>query len=514
MASTSFTINDVEAHRKASTPLTGLSGPVTSSDLFKSPRCFTKPKSKDFGHRFSEESKARAASDLKVSGSSLTSDVISLGTGRPSPAYFPFDSLELRLPKPPFHSKAISQVISASRSITKDSPVYDLAIALNYGYSAGSEQLVRFITEHVDIVHDPPYADWASCLTIGSTSALEMAFRMFCTRGDYVLVEDYTFSGALECLHPLGLKVAGVKMDSYGMSAVDLDSVISNWDTAQRNAPKPFLLYMIPTGHNPTGLTQSTQRRHEIYQVAEKHDLYIIEDDPYYFLQFEKYDDEGRSLSTPSPSQYLDSLLPSYLSLDTSGRVLRLDSTSKILSPGLRCGWMTAKSDVIERFLYHHDVSIISPSGLSQLAMHNLLEEVWGHKGFVEWLIYLRTEYSQRGNTIIEACEAHLPKTVCSWQVPQAGMFHWIKINWKSHSLVAQIDGGPLADTLLDIEDRIYNAAMAKGVVCCKGSTFRAGKTHTELFLRTTFATASLEMIGVAISRFGAAIREEFRVEA
>ena len=88
------------------------------------------------------------------------------------------------------------------------------------------------------------------------------------------------------------------------------------------------MLYTVPVGGNPTGVSQTLERKKEIYEIARQHNLLILEDDPYYYLQF------GEKI-------------PSYLSMDVDGRVLRFDSMSKILSSGLRVGWATGPVELI-----------------------------------------------------------------------------------------------------------------------------------------------------------------------
>ena len=263
-------------------------------------------------------------------------------------------------------------------------------------------------------------------MTVGNTSSLEIAFRMLTTRGDYILAENYTFCSAVETALPLGLKCVGIRMDSEGIIADALDSVLVNWDPSLHDgASKPWLLYTIPTGQNPTGSTQSEQRRHEIYEIAQKHDLYILEDEPYYFLQMQAYTGPSAP-DVPPPSSHEDflrQLVPSYLSMDTDGRVMRLDSFSKVIAPGVRTGWITASQQIVERFGRHSEVSTQNPSGISQLVLFKLLEETWGHAGYLEWLINLRMEYTGRRNVICEACERWLPKEVTEWSPPMAGMF-------------------------------------------------------------------------------------------
>lgn len=248
---------------------------------------------------------------------------------------------------------------------------------------------------------------------------------MFCEKGDYILSEEYTFVSAVETALPLGLKFLGIKMDDQGLIPEDMDNILSNWDTTARKARKPFLLYTVPSGQNPTGATQSAERRRAIYRVAQKHDVYIIEDEPYYFLQMQPYTGPN-SPNAPPPAnneEFLKALIPTYLSMDTDGRVMRLDSFSKVIAPGTRVGWITASEQIVERFVRHNECSNQNPSGISQMVLFKLLDESWGHSGYLGWLINLRLQYTKRRDTILAACEKFLPKELVSWNPPAAGMF-------------------------------------------------------------------------------------------
>jgi aromatic amino acid aminotransferase I / 2-aminoadipate transaminase len=516
-----FTIKDVHAHRLRSGPMAPGVAPFTSSDMFKSPGSFEKPRARRWDHWINQESSSRTGSSLKKAARYLkTPGLISLGGGLPSSDYFPFEHIDVKVPEAPHFSEQETLETGVIRTagkhdIREGKSLYDLEVCLNYGQATGSAQLLRFMTEHTEIVHKPPYRDWACCLTTGSTQALEMCFRMFCSRGDFLLTEEYTFATAVETATPLGIKIAGVKMDKEGMLADDLDHVLSNWVEAERGGPKPFLLYTVPTGQNPTGATQSCERRNALYAIAEKHDLCILEDEPYYFLQMEEYV-SGRTHSagdvkSVAHDHFLNALIPSYLSMDTSGRVLRLDSFSKIIAPGSRVGWITGAEQLVERFIRHSEVSTQNPSGISQIVLYKLLEETWGHGGFLEWLMYIRSEYTRRRDIIVGACEHHLPHEVASWNPPMAGMFHWINIQWHKHP---KFDGDTSLAKLREIEDSIFQAAIDKGVLCSLGSWFRAQKgTDTEVFFRATFAAAPADKVEEAISRFGEALREVFELE-
>jgi aromatic amino acid aminotransferase I / 2-aminoadipate transaminase len=441
--------------------------------------------------------------------------------------YFPFSTLTAKMPIPPNFSS--SEVSTTGQSFTtgmhdaRDNKSFlDLSIALNYGQSMGPGALLRFLTEHNEIVHNPPYSDWDVCLTSGTTSALEIALRMFTERGDYVITEEYTFSSAIEAVSPMGCKMLGVKMDADGMLPDDLDNLLTNWDEKARRARKPFLVYTVPTGQNPTASTQPLSRRKALYAIAEKHDLFIIEDEPYYFLQMDPFISEVTHtvprpfIPSPIPS-FLRSLVPSYLSIDRSGRVLRLDSFSKIIAPGSRCGWVSGPHQIVERFLRHNEVSAQTPSGFSLVHLYNLLESNWGHKGFLEWLMFIRAEYTRRRDVIVNACETYLPVEICSWTAPRAGMFHWVRVDATRHPLYAaraRSDGTLDFATLLEIEDSMFLSAAEQNVLIARGSWFRAQRgSDRELFFRTTFAAAPEGKIVEAIRRVGASLRKEFGLE-
>lgn len=261
-------------------------------------------------------------------------------------------------------------------------------------------------------------------MTSGSTSAWDSALRVFCERGDFILMEEYTFSSALETVLPLGVKAVPVPMDEQGLLPDSLDEILTNWDETARGARKPFILYTIPTGQNPTGATQGLERRKAVYQVAQKHDIYIVEDEPYYFLQMQPYTADGQSVPPPATNEeFFKSLIPSYLSLDVDGRVCRLESFSKVISPGSRVGWIVASEQIIERFVRLFEVSTQNPSGISQIVLFKLLDEHWGHSGYFDWLINLGVQYTHRRNIIVQACEQFLPTEIAHWIAPAAGMF-------------------------------------------------------------------------------------------
>ncbi|TVY18067.1 Aminotransferase swnA [Lachnellula arida] len=501
-----LTISDINFHRAKSGSLpTGIAEYI-SSDLFKSSSSSSNAEGKSLRHRLSVESR----------------------TGRPTSEFYPWDSVT-------FNATSIQREIS-SASVTKDISLlpesgtivkrggdYDIARGLNYGHAAGSPALLRFITEHIEIVHNPPYKNWATCLSCGSTSALEIALRIFCNRGDTILTESYTYPGVLEVANLLGVHTFGIEMDPVGLIPDYLERTLRTWDESR--GPRPTVLYTIPSGQNPTGVTQSLQRKDSIYRVAEDYDLIVIEDDPYYFLCVDLGLDSVQSFNgatrdeSAAISGYLASLPSSLLALDKSGRVVRLDSVSKILAPGLRAGWVTASDQIIDKFIAYYEVSTVAVSGPTQLMLWDLLDATWGHLGFFSWLDQLSIRYRTRLRILLNACDRYFPKEICKWTPPQNGMFLWTSLDLMKHPIILSGDQKEQISSLTnnpayDIEARILANALEKGVQITMGSLFDTKKASTtEVHFRMTFAAADGSEIEAGVKKVASAIREEFAMD-
>ncbi|RDK37357.1 PLP-dependent transferase [Aspergillus phoenicis ATCC 13157] len=450
---------EIEALRAAAPPLPLTIAPSVSSDLYKSPYTRAKPPAKRFDDHFSIESRNFTGSALKKGSSpSGPRKIISLGTGRPTADYYPWESITL--------GEAPPEKGHSAHTISKQGATYNLSIALNYCLANGSAHLLRFITEHVELVHNPPYADWATFLSCGATAATEAAFRIFCDRGDTVVAEQYTYPGTLE------------------------------------------------------RASQTLERRRAIYDVAEKHDLIIIEDDPYYFLRMGPYYDHDQDANGSASADdkaariFHTESIPSYLTLDTAGRVVRIDSASKILAPGLRAGWVTASRQIIDKFTAYQEVSTLAVSGPSQLMLWHLLDENWGHDGFTAWLVDLSREYRWRRDVLLGACNYYLPRKIVQWNAPEFGMFLWVKIDWRQHPQLessSELSLEEVGAQIIGLEEKIAAKALEKGVLVTKGSLFASNKElNGHLHFRMTFAAAEEGDLKEGVRLFAEAVSEEF----
>lgn len=505
--------NEIHGRRKKTTAAQwGVAAPSDTAN-FRLKSHDHKPKAKQWSHIMSHEATIRKGNSLKEAAKYLgTPGIISLGGGLPSSEYFPFEELSIKVPKIGHFSEAETResgvtITAGKHDLAENKSNFDIATAFNYGQGSGSAQLLRFMTEHTELIHDPPYQDWKCTMTVGSTSATDMLLRMLTRPGDMILSEEYTFSAFVETARPLGVRVCGVPIDNQGLLPTEMDSLLTNWDQAARGARKPHLLYTVPTGQNPTGATQSAERRHALYAVCQKHDIHILEDEPYYFLQMQPYTGANAPAIPPpaSHADFIKSLVPSYLSIDTDGRIIRMDSFSKVIAPGSRIGWITAPAQVIERYSKYADVSTQNPAGMSQLILFKLLDEHWGHAGYLDWLIYMRMQYTHRRDIILSACTKYLPTEVMSWKPPMAGMFHWMQIDFRKHPSYPE-------KSIESIEESIFMRVIDHGALVMRGSWFYADaeEKHDTLFFRATYAAAPGEKIEEGIRRLGEAVREEF----
>uniref|UniRef100_L7IYN6 aromatic-amino-acid transaminase n=1 Tax=Pyricularia oryzae (strain P131) TaxID=1143193 RepID=L7IYN6_PYRO1 len=524
-----ITFKDIADKRTRAGKLVALTASASDSDMFKVAAAGQKPKARRWDHLLSQESASRKPCRLKQAALNLRKPgIISLGGGLPCPDNFPIESISMRVPSVSGgFSEADTRAHGLDVTVGKydvqeqaedpNGAVYDLSIALNYSQATGSAQMMRFVTEHTELVNNPPYADWRCSMSIGSTGALEMALRIFCdrARNDSMLTEEFSFSTAVETAMPLGIKVFGVPVDGEGLIPEKMDEILRTWKPEERKgAAKPHVLYTVPSGQNPTGSTQSEERRRALYQVCREHDVYIIEDEPYYYIQMPPYrgrdakkEEEQSNDAEETPEQFLESLVPSILSMDVDGRVLRMDSFSKVVVPGSRMGWVTASEQIIDRFIRHGESCNQGPSGIAQVLLHKLLDETWGHEGYIRWLMSVRGEYTRRRDVLLAACEDHLPREVVNWEVPKTGMFHWLKVDHTKH---------PCASTMSisEMEAEIFKDCIDNGVLVAAGSWFMADHDAepSGLFFRATFAAATPDNMIEATRRLGDAIRSSFQL--
>lgn len=375
--------------------------------------------------------------------------MISLGGGLPNPALFPFKGLTMDLAD------------GATLSFTPQ----ELNEALQYSPTPGIPKFIAQLKALYAREHKPLMDEntWTVSVTTGSSDALFKAFDMLVEADDNVLIEAPTYSGSLSALRPLRPNFLEIEVDEFGLIPDKLESIMTTAGLWSGRA-KPRVLYIIPTGQNPAGSTLTLERKKKIYEIACKHNLLILEDDPYYFLVscisllvlsmglglgvslavearihcfltfpfflffFLFFQSYGAAKAPPAgqDASFVRPLSPSFFSLDTEGRVIRFDSFSKILSSGLRLGTVTGPKAFIERIDLMSQAANLHTSGVSQMMVSKLLTK-WGEGGWNAHINAVCLFYARRRDVFIGLVEKHL-KGLVEYGVPTAGMFIYFKL--------------------------------------------------------------------------------------
>lgn len=464
--------------------------------------------------------------------------MIFLGGGLPLADYFPWDTVNVDSPKPPF-TKGIGAALEhgdeqnvmnftlAKSPATAGKGDVPLARSLQYGFSQGQPELLHFLREHTKIIHQMQYSDWDVVATTGNTNSWESTLRVFCNRGDVILAEAHSFSSSLASAEAQGVTCFPVPLDDHGIIPEKLDDILNNWT---EGAPKPKLLYTIPTGQNPTGSSLSDSRKEKIYKIAQKHDFLIIEDEPYYFLQMDKYVRDYKIRESVQDAnqkhtheQFLKSLAKTFLSCDTDGRVIRMDSFSKVLAPGVRIGWITGSAKLLSAYVSLHEMTIQAPAGFAQSIVAGTLNR-WGQDGYLDWLIKLRHEYSAKRDCAIDALYEYIPQTnAFTISPPVAGMFFIVTIDASTHPEFATKYGSDPHQ----VELALYQRNIDNGVLLVPGYWFETkgdttppqpsnskGTSNPNLiFFRGTYAAVAPEKLTEGLKRVGDALYEEFGIK-
>ncbi|OJK04015.1 hypothetical protein ASPACDRAFT_1852931 [Aspergillus aculeatus ATCC 16872] len=352
----------------------------------------------DMSHHLNLASRSRHPSPLKkIIQFMAVDDMVSLAGGLPHPSLFPLHNSTITASSPCTRHQ-ISLDLSAGEGESS------FASFLQYGSGAGNAQLRQWCRDFTQHVHHPLCESFDVLLHPGNTNAWSKVVNLLCERGDYILCEEFTYPSAQACWIPLGNYAAPVAMDAQGIRDDSLESTLAKWELNHPGILSPHVLYLVSVGSNPTGVTMGAERRRKIYEICVRYDIIIVEDDPYFFLQFPAYELNPPPTDDTSTANehFLASLAPSFLQFDYQGRVIRLESFSKTLAPGLRLGYFIAHPFFIQRLLLATEVETQDPSGLSQAVALNLLQ-TWGVDGYLTWLQNLRHEYQARRDWMIRA---------------------------------------------------------------------------------------------------------------
>ena len=274
------------------------------------------------------------------------------------------------------------------------------AEALQYGSGQGHPKLREQICDVMALEGIRANAD-DIVVTTGSQQALDLISRIFIDPGDVVLVEAPSYVGALGTFHQYEASVVHVELDSNGMVPEALRQAIKS---VRAEGRKIKFLYLIPNYQNPSGVLLPADRRTEILEICRKEEIFVVEDNPYGLLGFDR----------PSPNA---------MRAEDSENVIYLGSFSKTISPGLRVGWALVPPSLKEKLVIASESSILCPSNFTQLTISNYLaDQPWRDQ-----IASFCNLYKVRRDAMLESLTEHFPASA-TWTKPGGGFYVWVTL--------------------------------------------------------------------------------------
>jgi DNA-binding transcriptional MocR family regulator len=238
-------------------------------------------------------------------------------------------------------------------------------------------------------------------VTTGSQQALDLISRIFIDPGDVVLVEAPSYVGALGTFAQYEASVVHVEMDQNGLIPEALRQAIK---TLRYQGRRIKFLYLIPNYQNPAGVLLPADRRTEILDICRSEKIFIVEDNPYGLLGFDR----------PSPNA---------MRAEDSENVIYLGSFSKTIVPGFRIGWALVPQSLKEKLVIASESSILCPSNFSQMAIASYL----ANQPWREQIASFCALYKVRRDAMLSALDAYFPKAA-TWTKPAGGFYVWVTL--------------------------------------------------------------------------------------
>ncbi|MYM36377.1 aminotransferase class I/II-fold pyridoxal phosphate-dependent enzyme [Duganella sp. FT94W] len=355
-------------------------------------------------------------------------EIISFAGGLPSPLTFPVDEMKV----------AYDKVLSENGKV-----------ALQYGPTDGYTPLRQWIADSLS-TGGAKIVPEQVLMTSGSQQALDLLGKVLIDEGSRVLVETPSYLGALQAFSVYLPEFKSVATDEHGLVPSSIDAV----------AQGARLLYSLPNFQNPTGRSLSIERRQELVETCARLGLPLIEDDPY------------GSLS------YKGEPLPKMVAMNPDG-VIYMGSFSKVLTPGIRLGYVVAPLPLARRLELAKQAADLHTSQLTQMVVHEVIKD-----GFLDQHIpKIRALYGDQCQVMLDAMAQHFPAGV-EWTKPEGGMFIWVTLPQHINAM------------------QLLDEAIAQKVAFVPGSPFYANEPATNT-LRLSFVTVPPERIRHGIEILG-----------
>ncbi len=355
----------------------------------------------------------------------------------------------------------VEGIRAASNAALAEEPGAALQYGATEGYNPLREQLAAFMASKgaKDVAADN------LIVTTGSQQALDLLGKTLISPGDKVIVEGPTFLATIQCFRLYGAELISAPIDGTGVKTDELEKLIAEH--------KPKFVYLIPTFGNPSGAMLSLERRKAVLEMAVKHNTLIVEDDPYGDLYFG---------DAPPPSLLnLSATVPGSREL-----LVHCGSLSKVLSPGLRVGWMIAPAELLAKATMCKQFSDAHTSTFAQATAAQYLKA----GRMPATLAHVRKVYAERAQAMGDALRKELGDAIDFVQ-PQGGLFVWARLTGA---------GGKVADGNV-----LAKRAIEKGVAFVPGTPFFCANPDHATF-RLSFATADADKIREGVARLGQAL--------
>ncbi|MEG2597753.1 MAG: PLP-dependent aminotransferase family protein, partial [Oscillospiraceae bacterium] len=299
--------------------------------------------------------------------------VISFAAGNPAPEAFP--------------TKEIARI---SNEILTKNPIAALQYSISEGYTPFRNALKK---EYKERNH---YHDRDELIIVsGAQQGMELACKVLCNPGDTVICEKPSFVGSLNAFKSFEVNLVGVDMEDDGISIEGLEKAL------KENKNTKFI-YLIPNFQNPSGITMSFEKRKAVYLLAVKYDVLIVEDNPYGELRFAGTD------------------VPNIKTIDTEDIVIYCGSFSKIMSPGMRVGFVIAKNEIIQKIVVVKQTSDVHTNIWSQMICEQFMREC----DMKKHIAGLKKIYQHKAQLMLDGIKQHFSPAV-KYTVPAGGLFIW-----------------------------------------------------------------------------------------
>ncbi|HVT00439.1 MAG TPA: PLP-dependent aminotransferase family protein [Solirubrobacterales bacterium] len=372
-------------------------------------------------------------------------EVISLAGGLPDTSTFPAQSFAAQMTR-------IAQESAAE--------------ALQYGPTEGFDETKDCIVEVMAAEGMLPDPDDV-VVTTGGQQAIDLITKTLIDPGDVVICEAPTYPGAVPVFCSYQADVRQVEMDDDGMRIDLLEELLEELKAEGR---RPKFVYTVPSFQNPAGVTLSLERRARLVELARARELLVIEDNPYGLLR------------------YGGEALPPLYQLDGGDFVVYLGTLSKILSPGIRLGWVVAPPPVSEKIVLGKGATDLCTSTLTQY----FVRQYFGEGGWRNYIGELIDLYRGRRDTMLAALAEHFP-AAASWTEPEGGLFIWATL-----------------PDYIDTEDLLAKALRSDVAFVPGAAAYVDGRGKSSM--RLNFSGVTSEEIREGIARIGAVITEQVQL--